>query len=1216
MAQAANSALFSARLRFVEGLPARAHELSSTAERLARDPHDPEAANVLRRRLHALLASAQVFEEPALSLAVQDLIARLDLAQQSQRPFTSEEIDAVIVVVASLPTYVRPTSLPPPAAYSDVRELRKEEEAVVHELPLPPAAAAENDPILIDLPAGQPDDYTPPVLALGVPRSSAADLRPPPVELSIDVELPPSDAERLAIAELDRALGIEPEDGDRPTLAGDPQLLRSLMEQSRPPRSGDSRPLLQTDRPLLGDSHAPLELPEDEVDVLIDWTALSQGTAESLPPIEPQSFESGVHSATYETTDRPADRVALLPALEPRSLSLPEGVEEDTTDPGLGPPVLLEQTVSGLLPTPQPALVLLCGALEQAPFGRAAEEVPLGCDAELGAGLSPAAAGIELLHAASPDEAVRVLHERSPDLVLISAELANQPGADLVRRLKSDPLTPAASVHLLLPETASDEQPVIDQLGADGVLRLPLTAAALEPLLERAGERRRFGLREGSVDDIAAQIAEEIRRGIAESLREGKQERMRVGDGSELMAAAWSAIGRVRSHLAEQQRERVRLRSDERSSLQPSAAAAAHPAQLLAGCRVLVADDDPAVLWFFVGLLREASATVFQAHNGREALELARRKQPHVIVSDILMPKLDGFGLCRELKRDALLARVPVVLLSWKDDLLQRMRELDAGAAGYLRKEAGSPQILNVVQEVLEPRTRLAAQLRAPGEVRGTLEDFNAWVLLELIAAFRPDAHLVVRDAWSIFEVEVRSGRRLAVTRTAADGSFTRGDKALMQLLGLGMAEFEVSTSSASLRTALSEPLDRALVAAGRRLSALIDAVSDARLLRVSLIAFDDEVLQSLSQGASEQMNEIVALFRTGNATAESVLRDGKFAAEELERDLRQLARVLAITGVWSADGEDLVAAAQKERETPQLTLLTSSVPPRREVGDRDTPVVPIVPVKFERADATLVGIGRSTEDSSPTPEPEPAPVAVSVEVDDQARKSEVVVARGALLNADSTAAVGDDEQLATRPVGSKTVRGLGPPSVPPAEPEADLDAVGSDEGEAFSRPLPSRLDRSEGLRLTATLFVLAAVGYFGWQQLTLRKPNELRPAPLQTTIEAATAPVEKVSSPTPAPAEPALPNTQLGRILPFVDNSRGVEVAEDQGLLVLEYHGTDPAPTVRVGERELGKPPLAVALPVGRHELVVRAGKSTSFRYLIVRAGETRIVSLPLAEL
>jgi hypothetical protein len=118
----------------------------------------------------------------------------------------------------------------------------------------------------------------------------------------------------------------------------------------------------------------------------------------------------------------------------------------------------------------------------------------------------------------------------------------------------------------------------------------------------------------------------------------------------------------------------------------------------------------------------------------------------------------------------------------------------------------------------------------------------------------------------------------------------------------------------------------------------------------------------------------------------------------------------------------------------------------------------------------------------------------------------------------------------------------------------------------------------------------------------------------MEMTTEAATVPAAK--PPRPEPAEPALSNTQLGRILPFVDHSRGVEVGADQGLLVLEYHGTDPAPSVRVGARELGRPPLAVALPPGRHELVVRAGKSTSFRYLIVRAGETRIVGLPLAEL
>ena len=51
-----------------------------------------------------------------------------------------------------------------------------------------------------------------------------------------------------------------------------------------------------------------------------------------------------------------------------------------------------------------------------------------------------------------------------------------------------------------------------------------------------------------------------------------------------------------------------------------------------------------------------------------EALEVARRKRPQLVLSDILMPKLDGFALRRALSRDLWLERMPVLLLSWKGD--------------------------------------------------------------------------------------------------------------------------------------------------------------------------------------------------------------------------------------------------------------------------------------------------------------------------------------------------------------------------------------------------------------------------------------------------------------------------------------------------------------------------------------------------------------------
>jgi DNA-binding response OmpR family regulator len=1576
MTQAANSALQSARLRFVEGLPARAEELSTTAERLARDPGDQEAAAMLRRRLHALLASAQVFEERALSLAVQDLIARLDIAQRAERAFTTEEVDAVTLVVASLPTYVRP-SLQPPAAYSDVRELlggvherptirpaavsgeaqqsrseaaTEESDAVVPatapvllvdperddylpaalatsapavandlaggssteqgERPLPPrarrivalsglqpgnapisppasvvriAAAPEPAPAKTFTPTASDTDDVPSMRPLPTQRESvpgpevplfsdhrselqaeveadaiseivrtlaeppvvdagagaakdswseavaeASDelaawrdsLRPDPIadidiedessgEIDIDTALESDDdsdsvpTTRVSLAltnvggtNIPSYLPIEPRPSAVPDriFSSTPSFLDVIAEAGRAGLGGGASALdtvdvgaakasesLELRESALESSESPTWLesnrvaatgpnsvaPDAEGDfvtiesnrvespatsvtsgleamspevITLDmrppdvaaWTASraarlarlaiptadkpdADGDSSATIDVSPRSDEpaglqltaAGLAADSDADADSSATASIAAPPAYDGHLALPpmaataadagaDYVEldfSDETSPGLGPPVLLKQTVSGLLPTPRPVLLLLVA--------------DAACAARVRANLT--VEQFTIFHAETADDAVRRLHEAKPDLVLVSADLASLPDVDLVRRLKTDPIAPVQHVQVLLPEGASCDQEFLDQASADGAVNEPLTATALEVALRKSvpSPAEKPVAREGSIDEIAAQIAEEIRRGIAESLRLGKHDQMRVGDGSQLMAAAWSAIGRVRSHLADQSRSPSDTESQSSSLLPPpdtlpedARTPSVHPSQLLAGCRVLVADDDPAVLWFFVGLLREASAHVLQAHNGREALELARRKQPHVIVSDILMPKLDGFGLCRELKRDALLSHVPVILLSWKDDLLQRMRELDAGAAGYLRKEAGSQQILAQLTDVLQPRTLLIAKLRGHAEVSGSLAELGALSMLELVAAERPDAQIVVRDAWNLFEVDIRGGRRLSVTRTAADGAFTRGEKGLMQLLGLAGGDFQVSSSTAALTAPIPEPLDRALSSAGRRLSALLDAVSDARLLRVCLIAFDDDVLQSLLSAPSTRLHEVVALFRTGLGTAEAVLREGRFAPGELEDYLRELARCVAITGVWDASGEDLVAAAQRERETPQLALLSSTLPPRTgsgswslapEVRRRVTTSEPAATETqsnaaapdetVETVEAASVAPASSSPEpqprpsvppplepalaalasSLPEPEPEPRPsvpppLKPASEVASLARSdSEMLPAAlppsAAGANSDTHPGLAPSSQPPELPDWLKprvreTATSLRPSSAelaviaagmtlstaPTAAPapfeERETDAVSKAELESFDLPVPSTFaraipDRADGLRLAGTLLVLAGVGYFGWQQFILQ-PEQAQPA--QTRIEAAQSP-PPANAPTPAPApapkatpqpaQPTIQNTQFGKVLPFVDTSHGVVVAPDQGLLVIEFHGgAEPAPNIRVGARELGKPPLAIALPAGRHELVVRSGKSTSFRYLIVRAGETRIVSVPLAEL
>jgi DNA-binding response OmpR family regulator len=845
-----------------------------------------------------------------------------------------------------------------------------------------------------------------------------------------------------------------------------------------------------------------------------------------------------------------------------RKVTAGESIASDAAPEALlsDSPALVTQTVPGLGASPlAPRLLLVCSRPHAVRFRELLEGAP-----------------VELVHAADAEEAIRLLHMTSPACALLSVEYANLPDLDLVRRLQTDPLGQLGGVHVLLPEGATFDADFVRQIGADGVLVEPLTAQQVGDLVEHGRRQARGGLHAlraapaSTVDEIAAYVAEEIRSGIADSLRSGLHERIQLGDTRELMSAAWSAIGRVRSHLAEQSRGRVRFRDDavrelpsflasEPSSPEPEAVA------MLSGKRVLVADDDPAVLWFFSGLLRESGAQVLQAANGRDALSLARRKQPHLILTDILMPKIDGFALCREIKRDALLSHVPVILLSWKDDFLERMRELDAGASGYLRKESGAREALNVVCAALRPRQQLSAALRDEAELVGRIEGLGILPLLESVATERPDAHIVVQDAWNMFEIDVRNGQRLAVTRTAADGTFARGERALLQLLGVNAGRFAVTSSTSELRSSLAAPLGEALQTAGKTLAAVLDAVSDTRMLHVALLAFEEEVVEFLLSCTPTRLHEVVARFRSGSASARDLLFDGSFTPAELESHLRELARRGAIGGVWNIEGDDLVGAAKREREEQPGALLHSS-PAHSSQTTWFSSMRPHVAASAAPAE---------NGDAAAAPQPVDASPAAALQ--------EVAADGG----------------------------GAGAPAVAPptaARPNAN---------QAF-----------EGVRLLFTLAALVAVGYFGWLRLEPRGHTLTQASP-STSASAVTT---TAASPKPTPAAPVQPpertpvvspaapvhsapdpTLNLGRILPYVDESHGVAVGAEQGLLVIEYAGSAPAPHVRIGSRELGPPPLAVALDAGRHELVVHRNRESSFRYLIVRAGETRIITLPL---
>jgi len=119
----------------------------------------------------------------------------------------------------------------------------------------------------------------------------------------------------------------------------------------------------------------------------------------------------------------------------------------------------------------------------------------------------------------------------------------------------------------------------------------------------------------------------------------------------------------------------------------------------------LVVDDEPSIVELVRFTLEDGDVRVVEASDGVEALTLARRIKPDLILLDVQMPRLDGLEVCRQLRREPAFARAPIVLLTAAGQEADRARGLDAGADEYLTKPF-SPLALLALVEALVPETR------------------------------------------------------------------------------------------------------------------------------------------------------------------------------------------------------------------------------------------------------------------------------------------------------------------------------------------------------------------------------------------------------------------------------------------------------------------------------------------------------------------------------
>lgn len=116
---------------------------------------------------------------------------------------------------------------------------------------------------------------------------------------------------------------------------------------------------------------------------------------------------------------------------------------------------------------------------------------------------------------------------------------------------------------------------------------------------------------------------------------------------------------------------------------------------------VLVVDDDPAMRLLFCVNLEAAGLAVHEAVDGRQALMRARRKRPDLVLTDVKMPRLDGFQLAEALRADERTREIPLIFVSAEDAPESRARARALGALAYLTKPFDPLALASLVADAL-----------------------------------------------------------------------------------------------------------------------------------------------------------------------------------------------------------------------------------------------------------------------------------------------------------------------------------------------------------------------------------------------------------------------------------------------------------------------------------------------------------------------------------
>jgi DNA-binding response OmpR family regulator len=121
--------------------------------------------------------------------------------------------------------------------------------------------------------------------------------------------------------------------------------------------------------------------------------------------------------------------------------------------------------------------------------------------------------------------------------------------------------------------------------------------------------------------------------------------------------------------------------------------------------KILVVDDNVDNVELLTKRLKASGYRTCEAYDGEQALEKIEEEEPDLVILDLMLPKLDGFEVCRRLKSDERKRFIPVIMLTAKREVPDKIRGLDTGADDYVTKPFNPRELMARVKRLLALRS-------------------------------------------------------------------------------------------------------------------------------------------------------------------------------------------------------------------------------------------------------------------------------------------------------------------------------------------------------------------------------------------------------------------------------------------------------------------------------------------------------------------------------